>query len=139
MAAVVLLIAGCGRGAGSRAPAEAQAPCPAGVVAQMAEPIAFTQGWVRVPLYPCPQAPGDAPAARLEVLGSHRRLVFSPGRQGGATAGLLSGTNAAADSGPQMFTLPPGSGRAREVVLAPWAATTPPAVLTTVRLLGPTP
>ncbi len=86
---------------------------------------------------PCPGTPADAPASRLEVVGADHRLAFSPGRSGGATVALLTGTDAPTDGAPQVFVLPPGSARAREVVLAPWTSAGAPPRLASVRLLPP--
>ncbi len=103
----------------------------------MTAPVAFTRGWVRLTLRPCPHDPAYARAARLEVRGADRVLILSPGRRGGATAGLLSGTEAPARGDAQTFALPSGSERAREVVLAPWASASEPPRLSAVQLLAP--
>ena len=100
--------------------------------------MAFTTGWVRLTLRTCPGVPADAPADRLEVDGADHVLRFSPGRAGGATAGLLSGTTTPAAGAAQVFSLPPGSRGAREVVLSPWPTSSPPR-LTGLRLTASPP
>ena len=133
----VLAVSGCGRRATSSALRRVLA-CPAGVIARTSGPrVAFTAGWVRLVLQPCAGAPPGAVAGRLEVEGGDRALVFSPGRAGCVTAGLLTGSDAPARAPVQAFLLPRGSGASREVVLAPWPGPSPPPRLAAIALSAP--
>ncbi len=105
------------------------------MIARTSSPQRFTAGWVRLPLRPCSEAAAKADAGRLEVE-ADRVLVFSPGRAGGATVGLLSGTEEPARGAVQAFAIAPSSGGAREIVLAPWPLASAPPGVAIVRLVG---
>ena len=68
-------------------------------------------------------------------LGDARQGLGDEGREG-EIKGAVRRADALAFADPQVFSLSPGSGQAREVVLAPWAATSPPPHVSGVSLIA---